>query len=177
MTRSRDVATQGGLVLLNTTTFSAVANFTIDNIFNSTYRNYKMLLDIDSHTASAQTTFVFRSAVPADLAANSSVAFMAYNTSTGVSSFGGGGGQLGFPLLSSGANQVNTFDLTICNPESTVRKQIVGLQAGSTSSFGGQNGIVSILSFNSVATSAAGFKIAIASGTMTGSIKIYGIRN
>lgn len=44
MTRARDVATQGGLVLLNTTNISSVSSVAIDNVFSSAYDNY--LVDI-----------------------------------------------------------------------------------------------------------------------------------
>lgn len=41
MTRSRDVATQGGLVLLNTTTIgTAVSSIVVSNAFSATYDNY-----------------------------------------------------------------------------------------------------------------------------------------
>ena len=54
MTRARDVATQGGLVLLNTTNVgSAVTSVTVNNVFSSTYDNYRIL--IGGVDASSQT--------------------------------------------------------------------------------------------------------------------------
>jgi hypothetical protein len=43
MTRSRDVATQGGMVLLNTTTLSASTGVQFNNLFSSTYDQYFMV--------------------------------------------------------------------------------------------------------------------------------------
>ncbi len=43
MTRARDVATQGGLVLLNTTTLSASTGVQLNNLFSSTYDQYFMV--------------------------------------------------------------------------------------------------------------------------------------
>jgi hypothetical protein len=45
MTRARDVASQGGLVLLSTTTIgSAVSSVTVNNAFSATYENYQILI-------------------------------------------------------------------------------------------------------------------------------------
>jgi hypothetical protein len=163
-----------GLTLLSNTAFTTAASVTVDNVFTATYTNYKILINISTVSSASQMTLVFRSAVPADLAAASSVAFMAYNTGTGISSFGGGGGQLGFVPISLNPQR---FDLTLFNPESTTRKDIVGLQSGTTPSFGGQLGVSMIHISSASATAATGFKVAIASGTFTGEIRVYGIRN
>jgi hypothetical protein len=45
MTRARDVASQGGLVLISSTTIgSAVSSITVSNAFSATYDNYKIML-------------------------------------------------------------------------------------------------------------------------------------
>ena len=45
MTRTRDVATQGGLVLLSATTIgSAVSSVIVSNAFNATYENYFIMV-------------------------------------------------------------------------------------------------------------------------------------
>lgn len=43
MTRSRDVASNGGMVLLNTTTVSGSSGITVNNLFSSTYDQYFMV--------------------------------------------------------------------------------------------------------------------------------------
>ena len=44
MTRARDVATQGGLVLISSTTVgSAVSSVTVNNAFSSSYDNYSVI--------------------------------------------------------------------------------------------------------------------------------------
>ena len=42
-----DLAPQG-LVLLNTTSFSAVSSQSINDVFSATYTNYKIVLDTDA---------------------------------------------------------------------------------------------------------------------------------
>ena len=44
MTRARDTASNGGLVLLNTVTVSASPAVILDNIFTSTYQNYRLMI-------------------------------------------------------------------------------------------------------------------------------------
>ncbi len=60
ITRSRDVATQGGLVLLNTTTFSAQTSVSLNNCFSSTYDNYKVIFTPSATQVSAQNQINLR---------------------------------------------------------------------------------------------------------------------
>lgn len=53
----------GGLVLINTTSFSGVANLALnDNTFSATYQNYKLVLYFDSVTADASIYIKMRAA-------------------------------------------------------------------------------------------------------------------
>lgn len=178
MTKARENATQGGMTQLVNLYSPSTTAFTVDNVFSSTYQNYKVLLNITDLSANVTLNWVFRSSAPADISTNyNAVAFMAYNTSTGVSSFGGGTTQLGFTTLSSSAVNANNFyDLSIGNTNSTV-KYVTGVQAGGTASFGGQIGVSTIFLRNDNATPAAGFKLTFTGGTATASLRVYGVRN
>ena len=48
MTKARDIATQGGLVLVNTTTISGASTTNIDGVFTSAYENYTIVLNCTS---------------------------------------------------------------------------------------------------------------------------------
>ena len=51
MTRARDVATQGGLVLISSTTIgTAVSSIVVNNAFSATYENYRIVLSGGAHT-------------------------------------------------------------------------------------------------------------------------------
>ena len=50
---------KAGMVLLNTTSFSAVASQSVNDVFSATYDNYKIILNIDS-TSSASYDLVLR---------------------------------------------------------------------------------------------------------------------
>ena len=57
MTRARDVATQGGLVLISSTTFSAVTSASIDNVFSTTYQNYKVIISCTTQLTGGGSIF------------------------------------------------------------------------------------------------------------------------
>ena len=70
MTRSRDLANLGdntstlenqGLTLINTTAFSAVSSVSFNDVFSSTYTNYKVILDVQPST-SATVSLRFKTA-------------------------------------------------------------------------------------------------------------------
>ena len=44
---------KAGMVLLNTTSFSAVASQAINNVFSATYRNYRIVVNITQTTGAA----------------------------------------------------------------------------------------------------------------------------
>ena len=50
MTRARDVASNGGLVLLNTTTVTAQSTVSFNNVFTSTYDNYRLVVQVTGTT-------------------------------------------------------------------------------------------------------------------------------
>ena len=82
MTRARDVATQGGLVLLNTTTLSGTS-VTVNNIFSSTYNNYLIVCDDANAQTSVSDMFLQFRASGTTTAAN-------YNNSLIYNNSGGG---------------------------------------------------------------------------------------
>jgi hypothetical protein len=47
MTRARDVATQGGLVKIASTNFTSATTVNVNNVFNSTFDNYRILIESD----------------------------------------------------------------------------------------------------------------------------------
>jgi hypothetical protein len=141
-----------GLVLLNTTTFSAVTSVSVNNVFTSTYRNYLINLDnVFSATSEEEVKFRVR-ASGTDLTGSNYF----YQRGTFVDSTAGAqnfASQTSTTLsnaINDGAMQVN---ITICNPQtanrttsntSTVRwsggrvlSQITAAQVNNTSQYDG----------------------------------------
>ena len=163
---------KAGLVLLNTTSFSAVSSQSFNDVFSATYTNYKIVLNIN--TSSVLTNVFFRYRVSG--ADNSTGNY--YYMFNGYSHTGGA-----VPFTATGATQHNlgqkdggtamNSELNIYNPfSSTVRSNISGsMTTGNTTVFytGAWGG-----AFNS-ATSFTGFTLIGESGTLTGTVSIYGV--
>ena len=62
-----------GLTLLNKTEFTGVSSVTLDNIFSSTYDNYKVIVYISYPSTTGQLDWIWRSATPADLSSQQNV--------------------------------------------------------------------------------------------------------
>jgi len=59
VTRARDVSTPTALVLLNSTTFTATSTININSCFSDTYENYRVMVSF-SNLNSSTVTFRFR---------------------------------------------------------------------------------------------------------------------
>jgi hypothetical protein len=165
-----------GMTLLANTPFTSVSSVNVDNIFSSQFQNYKVVINVLGSSAGGQVTLLLRTAVPGDISVNGQ-SFVSYAGNTNNSNYDAGGSQLGHPLFSSTTIGM-VFDLTIFNPnQSTLNKHITGTFGGGSSVAGGQNVAGFLAQIIGVGTAAAGFRLAIASGTFTGNIRVYGLRN
>ena len=175
MTRAREIASQGGLVLLSTNTFTAQSSVSINNVFTSTYDNY--LINIYGEaTATATIGFRFNAAgtalttgyggaviSPGDTGAAPVVA------TNGVTSLSigyiYGVGYTGFDL------SFNIYDATNTNHYPAVS----GHGRSSTSAMGYAGNFFG--GARSTRGAVDGFTLLVSAGTFTGKYKIYGMRN
>jgi hypothetical protein len=165
-----------GMTLLSDTDFTTASSVAIDNVFTSEYHNYKIFIRIDSNNSSNQPTFLYRSSVPGDLA-TTTTSFSQYSGATFASNYAGDGSQLG-PPMGSLATHGSSYELTLFNPNQTsIRKHFAGTFSVLTSTAGGQWVGGFVAGWNSTATAAAGFRFAVSAGTMSGNVKVYGMRN
>jgi hypothetical protein len=159
-----------GHQLINTTSFTAASSVSLDNVFTSAYANYQVLLNV-SGTVAANITMnmraagatnstsnyfygavaiVFGVATPAGSQAQSATTW----TEAGRTNAGGpGGGQFMFinPQLAA-----KTFVQNTTTDEAVTRN--VGMMFNATTQFDG-------------------FLLAPTSGTITGTVRVYGLRN
>ena len=173
MTRARDVATQGGLVLLNTTDFSAVASASIDDVFSATYANY--LVECNYTNSSAGANMNLRVAVGGTPLTTSGYAAVTqrnrsdggaviYTTSTSS------------VLIGAGSNFSNAggFNATIFNPFATEVTFLNGFHSFKETTSLNYTGIFSGQTQNT--TSYDGLLFFPSVGNVTGTIKIYGYK-
>ena len=169
MTKARDVATQGGLVLISSTTIgSAVTSVVVSNAFSATYDNYKITVSggVGSGSANlglrlgatttgyyAGLTAVSYSAASADLASNNNSSSFGFAGRTTTDSLWANL-ELSAPFLSK-----NTF---------------VSAPAQNANTGGSAGAMAGYLNNT---TSYTDFTLTPASGTITGgTIKVYGYK-
>jgi hypothetical protein len=174
MTRARDVASNGGLVLLNTTAFTAQSSVSLNNVFTSTYQNYLVQLNLDSASATGYQQLRMR-ASGADNTTSNYFWSGLYNASSATTPTGeGGGSQTSFAYGYMESTATGSMALNISNPFATIKTTYTNLFSRST-------GSVSLLYINggtfNTTTSFDGLTIFPASGTITGTIEVYGYKN
>ena len=157
---------KAGLVLLNTTSFSAVSSQSINNVFTSTYKNYRIFINA-KHAADADLTMRVR-ASGTDLSSANSYYYGRYYVGETSSLAAGSNNQT---LDTSWTlNRVGTWSshivIDIANPQAT---------EVTTASIFSSGGYLQVIggSLNNNTTSYDGFTI-ITGGSMTGSVSVYG---
>jgi len=157
---------KSGLVLLNTTSFSAVSSQSINDVFSSTYQNYRILLYLTSASAGDQLRFRFRVSsaddsnnvyTPRVIQSFSSTAASMYDTSTRTFGYAG-------ECSTTGISTV----LEVFNPNAAARKSVTLFATQPSYTLWGGFDFTNSTSFT-------GFTIYPSlGGTITGSVRTYG---
>jgi len=161
-------ATSQGLTLINTTSFSGVASQALPNVFSTTYRNYQVVINITSQTSS-RLTFRFGNLGVAVSSANYSTQnlFSRSTTVTGVLSSGATVNQIPGEDVTQGWHNITVFQ-----PFESVLTRFAGVSAAA----GGAGGITNQSSgFFDLTTSFTDFFLFPSTGTMDGSVSVFGL--
>jgi hypothetical protein len=167
---STAATTTQGLTLINTTSFSAVASQSINDVFSSTYTNYRIYINAKSSVGETDGRLRLRvSGADASgvnyVYANSSLGAngTSYNQTSGGNSF--------IVLGRIGANGDGQIVTDISKPNEATRTTTASYIAcdGTTTFFNGISAGVYALT-----TVFTGFTFIAESGTMTGSVSVYG---
>jgi hypothetical protein len=166
MTKARDVATQGGLVLLNTTTFTAQTTIQFNNIFSSAYDNY--LIDYRVDTLVNDGLFVKMSSggTPTSGTTNYTYSRTYWTGTGGPANNGGSGGTDSISFASLSSSGQSNGSINVFSPFRT-----------SPTAFNGISNYVTIGEImygrHSLSTSYDGLTFTSGSA-LTGTLKIYG---
>ena len=174
MTRAKDVASNGGLVLINTTSFSAASSVQINNCFSSTYKSYKVLTDLTA--ASTMLEMFFRLSASGTPYSGAQYSFYGtYGRTSGTSGATYGSGSTQFYFGNTDGTFAPGFlnSLEIHRPFLTQYKNINFQNWGrdATSQWGSSTS--GIIESN---TSYDGLYVYTSTGNITGTIKIYGYK-
>ena len=159
---------KSGLVLLNTTSFSAVSTQPINDVFSSTYDHYRIVCDFIGSTAVAQYMRLRVSGADNTSTNYNRQYLLASNT-----------------LVSGGRSTINAWAMT--NATSTTRgawvmdvfnpflTQVTGAFSQQLALYNGASNFINLEghAFNT-ATSFTGFSIYPDTGTITGTVSVYG---
>jgi hypothetical protein len=157
---------KAGIVLLNTTSFSAVASQSINDVFSTTYDNYKFIINATS-SGNAAIQLRYRVAGADNSTASSYISQAIYADNTPVAS-----GRLTSDKATLGdfaTTFKNTISGEIFDPFLTVPTRIQTFNNWSLNNASWQ----SYMGFHNQSTSYTGFTIYPASGTITGSISVF----
>jgi hypothetical protein len=158
-------ASAGGLSLISTTTFSAVASQSINDVFSSTYTNYKLILEIRGTTA-AQTTLRMRVSGSDNTASNYSAAQL-----NPGNAFGATGTGSSWQVMRTDNGEGGVAFIELGNPFATQRTTFANLSSGRDDTIANPSMIIGQMTVN---TSYTGFTIFPQSGNITGSASVYG---
>jgi hypothetical protein len=174
ITTAVDGLPSGALTLINTTTFSAVASQSINDVFSSTYDNYVVMASFTGTDVS-----VVRLRYRVDGADNSTGNYSYHSqfSSTGSAAYfavAGNNQTTHFLSSSDFTNATRSVNISILRPFLTNYTSLLGLgsfsaSAGAAPYLGGVN-----LGGFSATTSFTGFSIFPDAGTITGNVFVYG---
>lgn len=164
---------KSGLVLLNTTSFSAVSSQSINDVFSATYLHYVLVLTAIS-TNDTDINFRWRVSGADNSTSNYSWAQAGTFATTGTFSGGNANNAAQFRITGSNAANSQKFGTyTLYNPFATDTSGFTGhlsYSSGTANYFAGSIGG----GFNGT-TSFTGFTIYPTAGTITGSLSVYGV--
>jgi hypothetical protein len=173
---STAATTTQGLTLINTTSFSAVASQSINNVFTSTYENYKIIVN---WTGSVDSRFIMRMrASGTDNSASNYFNNDISMLSNGSTVSGGNEGSISAGWIGYNGASVETShtEINIFSPQNSTRT--TGWTAQSIR-WGGAVSSYRILGCSlSVTTSYDGFTLlsaGVGSPTITGVVSVYGV--
>jgi hypothetical protein len=168
--------TPGGLTLINTTSFSAVSSQSINDVFSSTYDNYKVVINADTSATNVSMSWRMRASGTDNTSSNY---VYQQGVATGSNTIAGESSQASpvtaWPFWGSGGiTSVSTWE--IYSPFETQNTGMTGLSYYIDSSTGANTNHVGMYraGATTVTTSYDGFTFFVASGTMTGKVSVYG---
>ncbi len=171
MARPRE-ASKNGFVLLNNTSFSSVSTAIVDNVFNATYENYMMQVNITGVSGSeVDLSMYMRTSGGTDRTTNINTERI-FQYSSGIT--GQETSQMNLGLMSSSYPNFPNYTVYLHSPF-LVRRTTFNSTGGYVTPSGVPRQFNS-WGYTDLDESYTGVKIYPTSGTFSGNVKIYGIR-
>jgi hypothetical protein len=156
-----------GLVPINSTTITALASQSFNNVFSSDYENYFVMCDFSRSTAS-NINFRMRSAGTDETGNNYIQQNFRFSSTSGTGS--SSTGNFGFINTQSGSTQFYGF-INIYKPFLATKSNFISNEHTTTPTIG------AIATEHQLTNAYDGFTLIASAGTITGTVRIYGYRN
>jgi hypothetical protein len=159
----------GGLTLIKTESFSAVASHSVNDVFSSTYKNYRVMVDLVGSTSISLSLRVRLSGSDISTSIYNRQSSSANNTSmtagraTAQSSW----------LLDDASTDTNIFVMDFFNPADSGKKTQMFCMTGIRSDSATPILINNLFGLNTNSEN-TGFSLIPNTGTITGSVSVYG---
>ncbi len=159
-------AATGGLTLIQTTSFSAVAGQIINDVFSSTYDNYRIMFNA---TSAASLTLTMRLRVAGSDASGTDYVNQGLFVAGASVTAGKDTGQTSWPVIKVRTNLSSPFMFDIYNP-AKASPTVAYNTATDMVAQEMQNNVFS----HSLSTAYDGFNLTCSTSNMTGAVSIYG---
>ena len=163
-----------GMTLVSATTFSAVASHAVDSVFTSTYKYYRALL-VFTASGLNKMTMGFRASGTRNTSANY-YSVTRSTDSAGTNEYASDIAGTTITLLGKYNTDFNGVSFDIFDPQAASDKLLTGTAFSRGSTSGGLAAVNFGGSFNS-ASAMDGLQLIASSGTISGTLKIYGYQN
>jgi hypothetical protein len=164
-------ASTSALVYVGGTTFSASSAVNVNNVFSSTYANYQIVADYVGSAATAGMTLRFRVSGADNTTSNYNTQNLSASSTAVAGSRTTAQTSMGF---TDSSTSPNFAQVTVINPFATANTAIGGYGL-----FNGGTGIEvqNKMGTFTATTSFTGFSLIPSSGTITGTVRVYGLVN
>jgi hypothetical protein len=158
-----------GEVLISSTTFSAQSSVNFDNVFSSLYDNYKIQTSLTAGTAFAEIIFRMRAGGVTNTSSNYQYGSYTVGAVSGLALTSENAVTATYNRLVNTSADGGVSEITVYSPALPVKTRYYNIGAAA---FLQTNG-----GAMTVTTAYDGCQISTTSGTMSGNIRIYGLRN
>ena len=167
----------GGTVSANgAVTFTSANPITINGCFNSTYENYKLIISAQQNSSNADWAFTLTSSGTAAASTWGAAGFAAYAAASGALFATNVQNAASATIMATGngtysRSSMDMYSPALAVPTSFTSNYISGFSGAGTNTGGFLNG------YHNTASAYDGFRITPTSGTITGTIRVYGYNN
>ncbi len=166
-----ELSTAGGLVHINTTTFSAVSSVSLNTVFTSTYENYLIQMVVSASSVDGSISQLRLRAAGTDAATNYFHSTSRTYWSGSLAFYTSGNPATIYYINENSSNAINMATIQFFTPNLVTKTAMThtAIRAGQAAEFGGCS--------HGTAAAYDGFSISANSGTITGTIRVYGYKN